>query len=112
MAATETKLGELHEKVAKVLSDALDGEEMPGWTEQDAEGNDIVIPSKRMAPSAAILGVATKFLKDNEITCARSQDSALDSLATKMEAKRERRASRQDKSDAVGQAGFLAGLPN
>lgn len=89
MAATEQILGELHAKVATVLADALDGEELPGYT--DPESGEVYEP-KRLKPSAAIIAAATKFLKDNEITCTPSESNAIGELEQKMQARREKRA--------------------
>lgn len=112
MAAPEKRLGELHEKVAEVLIVALDGEELPGWVEENAEGEEVIVPARRMLPSAAIIAAATKFLKDNEITCAPSEDNTLGQLQKQVEEKRNRRADRADRQAASSQAGFLNGLPN
>lgn len=90
MSATEKRLGELHEKVAEVLIDALDGEELPGYTDPETEE---VVPAKRLAPSAAIIAAATKFLKDNEITCVVSDSNALGALEARMAERRAKRAS-------------------
>jgi hypothetical protein len=111
MAATELKLGLLHEKVADVLMDALDGEEIPGYTDYTDEGEvREVIPAKRMSPSAAIIAAATKFLKDNEITCAPAQNNALDRLEEKAKALREKRSmTTTDSQDAKRTAGFMLG---
>lgn len=104
MAATEKRLGELHQKVAEVLIEALEGEVLPGYTDPETEE---VIPDKKLAPSAAIIAAATKFLKDNEITCAPSENNALGELERKMA---ERRAKRQanvvdfDEAKAAAQA--------
>lgn len=108
MAATETKLGALHEKVAEVLIDALDGEELPGYA--DPESGE-VFEAKRIAPSAAIIAAATKFLKDNEITCVRDKGNALGELENKMEERRKRRASMTviDMDEARKQAAFMGG---
>lgn len=106
MAATEQRLGELHAKVAEVLSDALDGEELPAWT--DPETGDVQ-PAKRLAPSAAIIAAATKFLKDNEITCDVSKNDALNSLEEKMAKRRAMRPTAIDFADAEQKANFNFG---
>lgn len=108
MSATEKKLGALHEKVADVLIDALDGEELPGYT--DPETGEVV-EAKRMLPSAAIIAAATKFLKDNEITCVRDQSNALGELESKMAERRARRASMTviDMEQARKDAAFMVG---
>lgn len=107
MSATEQRLGELHAKVAEVLSEALEGEELPGY--KDEETGEIV-PPKKLAPSAAIIAAATKFLKDNEITCAASDSNALGVLEKKMEERRARRANATvvDFAEAAADAARMA----
>jgi hypothetical protein len=58
MAATEVALGELHVALANTLKDLVGVE----------------------APSAAVLAVAAKFLKDNNVTCTPSSDNAMGEL--------------------------------
>ena len=108
MAANEKKLGDLHEKVADVLAQALNGHEVDTG-EVDDDGKPI---KYRMAPSAAIIAAATKFLKDNDITVVPSQDNALGRLKEAQEARAEaRKARRSDLTAASEQMGFLEGLP-
>lgn len=107
MSATEKRLGELHAKVAEVLIDALEGEELPGYTDPET---DEVIEPKKIAPSAAIIAAATKFLKDNEITCQPSENNALGELEKKMAERRQRRAANVvDFDEAKANAGFMLG---
>ena len=108
MAASERKLGELHNKVAEVLMDALEGEELPGYMDGEVE-----VEAKRIPPSAAIIAAATKFLKDNEITCTPSESNVLGELEQKMAERRKRRGLIADDFTAAGnQAGFMTGLAN
>ena len=118
MAADETKLGALHDKVAEVLSMALDGEELPGYTDktEDEDGNiiEIEVPPKRLPASAAILAVAAKFLKDNQITCAPSKDNQLGELEAKLARRTAAKAGKADPVDlgaASEHASFLSRLP-
>lgn len=104
MAATEKKLGALHEKVANVLIEALDGEELPGYTDPETDEE---YPAKRIPPSAAIIAAATKFLKDNEITCAPSEDNALGELEQRMADRRSKRANAADLEQARLDAGRM-----
>jgi len=112
VAADEKALGDLHTKVANVLSDLLDGQELPTG-EHDEDGNEVV---QVMPPSAAIITSAIQFLKNNNITCAPSQDNAIGELADKMQARREKRALRRahtsDFEAASADAAFMTGLPN
>jgi hypothetical protein len=111
MAADETKLGRLHEKLAEVFCDALDGQPI---TEIDDEGNTTVVG--HIAPSAAILTAVNQFLKNNNITCAPSENNALGELQAKMQerakAREARKASQTDLAQATKDMGFLTGLPN
>lgn len=105
MAATEKRLGELHHKVTEVLIVALEGETLPGYTDPET---DEIVPDKQLPPSAAIIAAATKFLKDNEITCAPSEDNALGELEKKMaERRNKRRPQPVDLADAAREAGFM-----
>lgn len=112
MAANSEAMGALHDQVARVLSEALKGQELPGYT--DEEG--IEQPATIMLPSAAIIQAATKFLKDNEITCVASKDNALGELEAQMELRRAKRdkmkTDRLDRIAASDQHTFLTGLPN
>ena len=83
MAATESALGDLHDALAKTLTDLVGVE----------------------APSAAVLAVAAKFLKDNNITCTPATDNALGELEAQMQAKRNRAkltSKEKDELRAVG----------
>jgi hypothetical protein len=113
MAADERVLGAMHTAVAEVFIEALKGQEMPGYTDPDS--GEVFAPTK-MLPSAAILQAATKFLKDNNITCAPSESNKLGELEGLMKARKDaaavRKATRMDLADAAEQTGFLRGLPN
>lgn len=109
MAANEDLLGKLHEAVTGVLLQAMDGEVLPGYTNPET-GEEI--PEKKMLPSAAIIAAATKFLKDNEITCVPSGNSKLADLKQQLKERRELRMSREDRMAAQESAGFLSGLAN
>lgn len=108
MAADETVLGDLHTAVASALSIAMKGQELPGFVDEDGEEH----PPTILPPSAAIIQAATKFLKDNNITCVADKGNALGELEDIMRNRRQARASRLDLQAATEQAGFLAGLPN
>jgi hypothetical protein len=113
MSANEDELGGLHNKLASTLSELLEGRTLP--PELDEEGNEIA-PALTIPPSAAILTVAAKFLKDNNITCVPSKDNAIGELERKMAARKEvrdaRRASATDLAVATEDMSFLSGLPN
>lgn len=76
MAASSSKLGNLHEKLTEVLMDRLDDTELC---------------------SAADLAVARQFLKDNNITAVVEESAALGELESKLEARRSRRAQRAER---------------
>jgi hypothetical protein len=108
MAANEQILGDLHTKVAEVLTGLLDGQSLPTG-EQDDDGNEIVTV---LAPSAAIITSAIQFLKNNNITCTPSKDNALGALVAAKEAREARRkAGVIDLDQAREQARFTSGLP-
>jgi len=78
MAATEDKLGSLHDTLADVLSKAISAEGAP----------------------AAVMAVAAKFLKDNNITCTPGTDNALGELEKQLaERRKNMKLSAQDKKE-------------
>lgn len=107
MAANEDILGKLHELTATALIAKLNG---------IAVLDDAGQPTGETIPcSAADIQAAAKFLKDNNITCAPSEDNKLGELEQRLKLKQERRASRltpQDLADASEQRDFMTGLPN
>jgi len=88
MAASEDALGNLHDKVANTLNRLLDGTVMPDYVDPETEET---VEGQRLEPSSAILTASIQFLKNNNITCAPSDDNALGELKKKMEARQERR---------------------
>lgn len=98
MAANEKTLGNLHEELARVLSKALEGHKTEGYIDPDTgeEVEGMVIP-----PSASVMTVAAKFLKDNEITCTPEQGNAMGELERIMA---ERRAASKAKISAADRA--------
>lgn len=68
-AATEGELAELHSKVARAMSELLTTD-----------------------PNPALLGVITKFLKDNEITAVIDESEEMTDLAKKLAEKKQRKA--------------------
>lgn len=65
--ATVKALGNLHARLAEVLTDSLQDQ-------YDADGN-------KLPPNAAILNVARQFLKDNKIEAVPAKGSPLGTLA-------------------------------
>lgn len=105
MAANEDILGKLHDMTATALMALLDG--TPILNEEGVEVG-------RMMPTAAVIQAAAKFLKDNNITCAPSEDNKMgelrDALDEKNKRREQRRASRAELAEASQEAGFLRGL--
>lgn len=95
MAANEKTLGDLHAAVAKVLTDALQGQQVAGYLDPET-GEEV--PGQVIPPSAAIITVAAKFLKDNNITCEPAEDNELGALRDAM-AERQRKLRGLDKAD-------------
>ena len=89
-AATESSLGELHAKVAKVMTRAIDQigqaqdlyEAIPDEQKQE---QGLIDPP---ALSAPLMGVMTKFLADNSITCAPAESDELSGLAQALASKK------------------------
>ena len=95
-AATESVLGELHNKIAKVMTKALDNFEAA----QDAydplqEGS--ILPE----PNASLLSVITKFLNENKITCAADESEAVSELEARLAGKRTGRRARRQVGNVV-----------
>lgn len=81
MAASEKVLGELHEQVAKALT-----EQVVGYTETLEDGS-----SKLIRPSPALLGAAIAYLKNNNITADAEDNEALRELGAKLKERRSKR---------------------
>ncbi|WP_221795923.1 hypothetical protein [Aquisediminimonas sediminicola] len=109
MAADENVLGALHDAVASALGIAMKGREVPGYT--DPETGE-VFPPTIIPPSAAEIQAATKFLKDNNITCKPAEGNALGELEQIMKDRIRKTASKADLRDASQHMGFLQSLPN
>ena len=80
--ATEGQLGELHQKVAKVMSNALDRvleTQDAGGIKAGDDGELVEIPL-----NPALLSVVTKFLAENKITCAPETGNHMSELEGKL----------------------------
>ena len=104
-AATESKLGALHAKVAQVMVNALDVVEKAQEVYLELPADDENIgPAPEV--SAPLLSAITKFLNDNKITCVAEDSEAMSELAEKLANKRKRRTVGNvvhlDNPDAVG----------
>lgn len=106
-AATEGALGELHAKVAKVMSRAIDQIDT-AQVLYDATPDEVKQERGDLDPptlSAPLMGVITKFLADNSITCAPEQSEEMSGLERALTEKKNKRALR-----LAGQAGNVAHL--
>lgn len=85
--ASDKRLGLIHNLTAEWALSLLDGTA----TEEviDAQGE---IKLRKVRPSAAEMAIVRAFLKDNNITCAPSDDNALGRLQQKLAEKQGRRA--------------------
>lgn len=99
--ASEAALAELHTKLAEVLTEMLEDQEKQSPGGMDAEGNPTVITEK-VKPSAGVLAVAAKFLKDNSIFVDPDQSDAMEAFADKLG---RRKPGKQDLKDAMRQIG-------
>lgn len=102
MAANEDFLGLLHDATAQALMNKLKGTPI---LDENGDETGEVIP-----PSAADIQAAAKFLKDNNITCAPSQDNKMGELEARLAEKSARRRANRptgfDLADAEAEAGF------
>lgn len=108
MAASESVLGKLHTKLTEVLIEALEGAETPGYVDPETglEVEGTVLP-----PSAAVMTVAAKFLKDNNITCEPAEDNELGELQRIMAERQKNlrgkpQLSQADKADILDHNGY------
>ena len=74
MATDKTNMNDLHELLAQVMAAQVG--DVATWVNEEGE----VVTNYTASP--ALLAVAAKFLKDNEITCAIEDDVNLDELNT------------------------------
>jgi len=103
MAASDQQLGALHKKLTEVLSEALDGQVVEGY--EDPETGEVE-EEMRIPPSASVMTVVAKFLKDNEITCDVEQNDQLSEMRDKLLAKTNRLTA-ADKSSIADAANFM-----
>lgn len=95
-AASESELGLLHNKIAKVMVRALDQfEQAQDAFDPQVEGS--ILPE----PNASLLSVMTKFLNDNKITCAPEESESVSELADRLANKRTGRRARRQVGNVV-----------
>jgi hypothetical protein len=90
--ASEGALGELHSKVAKVMTKALDQIErqQENW-ENYTPKDDEELPPDPPEVNPALLSVMVRFLDANKITCAPETGNEMSDLEKRLEAKRQRK---------------------
>ena len=86
-AASESVLGELHRKIAKVMSDTLTVVEVA--QDRYLENDEAVEPPAQV--SAALLSVMVKFLADNSITAAPEESTEMSELEKKLQERKNKR---------------------
>lgn len=86
-AASENALGELHSKVARVMSDSLEVVEVAQRRYLEAE-EPVDVPPQI---PASLLGVMVKFLADNNITAAPEENSEMSELEKKLNDRKKNR---------------------
>jgi hypothetical protein len=97
-AATEGKLGDLHNKMAQVMGNALNQLEVQQQAYDMAMAKAIEEQNPELAPAAepnlnpALLSVIARFLDSNKITCVPEAGNTMGDLERKLEAKKARRA--------------------
>lgn len=95
-AATESALGALHSKVAKVMTKALDNFEA-AQDAYDPSKEDAILPEV----NASLLSVITKFLNENKITCTPEESEEMSELAERLANKRAGRRVRKQVGNVV-----------
>lgn len=102
-AASESVLGELHGKVAKVMTRALDqiGRAQDAFDEADETGSLEETLATRPEVPAALLGVMTKFLNENKITCTPEDSESMSDMERALAEKRTRRRPRRSVGNVV-----------
>lgn len=90
--ATEAELGTLHRRVAETMIKALDQSEVASGLlikyPDDLPSDVVDFLESFVDVNPSLLTAATKFLKDNHISCDPEEDSALSELENKLQAKK------------------------
>jgi len=99
-AAREEELGELHSKVAKIMTNALAVVEKAQdmFLEMSTEE---LLEKEVPTVSPPLLAVITKFLNDNSITCVPEEAAGVSELEQRMQRMREQRSKRNTKDNVV-----------
>jgi hypothetical protein len=96
-SATEKELSELHSKVARQLAKQLENADTALMLLHDHRDDGLPEPvieflEKCSIASPALLTIAAKFLKDNDITCLVEDSKEMSDLEKRLAAKKERKA--------------------
>lgn len=89
--ASESALGDLHSKVAKVMANALDNIQKQQDAYETAEPTEDM-PAIAPELNPALLSVMVRFLDANKITCAPETGNQMSELETRLANKRKRRS--------------------
>ena len=89
-AASEEALGELHTKVAKVMTRALDQIEKVQDVFDSIDEPELEQTVLRPEVSPAMLSAITKFLSDNKVTCNPAESADMSDLQKRLSTKRRR----------------------
>jgi hypothetical protein len=84
--ATDAALGALHEALATVIASQVKAT----MQEFDEEGN-VIEGAETYSATPALLTVAARFLKDNNITCTVEDSKGLSSLTDELAERKKRR---------------------
>ena len=99
MAASDKKLGTLHELVADAFT-----EQVRGYEEETEDGK-----VKLIRPSPALLGAASAFLKNNNITADAEDNAALRDLGLALSARRKKKIPQEALDAAAEQFSYSMG---
>lgn len=95
MQATDKELGELHKKVARQLASQLENADVALMLLHDHRGElpepVVEFLEKCSYASPALLTIAAKFLKDNDITCQVEDSKEMSDLDKRLAAKKARK---------------------
>lgn len=97
MSSTSNELGELHKVVANVLSKQVG----QIFEEKNEEG---VIVDRYYAATPALLTVAARFLKDNDITCEIEDSKGMSDLQAELDKRKKGRGKLTDISALLPEA--------
>ena len=93
-SATDKELAELHAKVAKAMSRALDSsdraETLLNEYEDELPAPVVMFLEHQINANPSLLTAITKFLKDNEITAQREESTEMTELEERLQKKKSR----------------------